>query len=392
MAYIFKPANSKFFCICWVERTPDGKRVWRRRTTGTDNYDEAEELCKTFEAARAKRLCKETVASLLKAAGDSESIAPDVNLTDLWTWYVSHCEIRCAERQQRDRQNKLSLFISWLTETHPELKTVQEISLRIASEYWQALASQGAAASTRNNHLSALHTIWSAIHAPMELPSNPWAAIQRDRSSSIPYQPFTAAELIALRCAAEEFHSLCAEEKFWPAAIEMGYYTGLRLGDIATLEFEELRRDDEFLILVPNKTRHWGDDRVAVHSLSLPWIELLPFGTDGFVWPKAAASYATSSLSAEFSAIATSAGIQLDREPEEGERRNKNVRLKCFHSLRHTFATDALLKGMTESDLRDQGNWSGTDVIHGHYNLAKLELAKKAARKVAEVLAPKETL
>ena len=38
---------------------------------------------------------------------------------------------------------------------------------------------------------------------------------------------------------------------------------------------------------------------------------------------------------------------------------------------------------MTESDLRDQGNWSGTEVIHDHYNHAKMELAKKAAKKVA---------
>lgn len=38
---------------------------------------------------------------------------------------------------------------------------------------------------------------------------------------------------------------------------------------------------------------------------------------------------------------------------------------------------------MTESDLRDQGNWSGIEVIHGHYNHAKMELAKHAADKVA---------
>ncbi len=44
---------------------------------------------------------------------------------------------------------------------------------------------------------------------------------------------------------------------------------------------------------------------------------------------------------------------------------------------------------MTESDLRDQGNWSGVEVIHGHYNHAKLELAKKAAAKIAQVMAPK---
>ncbi len=40
---------------------------------------------------------------------------------------------------------------------------------------------------------------------------------------------------------------------------------------------------------------------------------------------------------------------------------------------------------MTEAELRDQGNWAGTEVIHGHYNHAKMELAKKAAKKVADL-------
>ena len=217
---------------------------------------------------------------------------------------------------------------------------------------------------------------------------NPWSAIKRDRNGSIPYQPFTHEELEALRKSARTFVSQFAEPGFWPAAIEMGYYTGLRLGDIATLTSIELRTEDDFLVLVPNKTRHWGDDRVAVHSLSLPWVRMLPpilEESNDFIWPLAAASYQATRLSDDFTAIAKTAGIQLDREPEEGERRNKAVRLKTFHSLRHTFATDALKAGMTESELRDQGNWSGTEVIHDHYNHAKMELAKKAARKVASL-------
>ncbi len=326
MAYIFKPAHSKYFSICWVERTLDGKRAWRRMSTHTENYEEAQEMREMFEAAQQKRLRKDVVASLLKAAGDTETISSDVLLSQLWQWYGDHCEIRGAEKQQRDRHNKLDAFIEWLDTAHPELKTVQEVTRRIASEYWQVLAQRGVSASTRNNHLSALHTIWSAVHAPMELPSNPWDAIERDRGGSVPYQPFTPEEMSALRTAATGFHSDVCEASFWPAAIEMGYYTGLRLGDIATLEFEELRRDDEFLILVPNKTRHWGDDRVAVHSLSLPWTHLLPCGTEGFVWPLAAQAYRAFTLSSDFTAIAKAAGIQLDREPEEGERRNKNVR------------------------------------------------------------------
>ncbi|MBQ7178467.1 MAG: tyrosine-type recombinase/integrase [Victivallales bacterium] len=384
MAFIRKQHGSKFFYVCWTEKV-DGKTVWKKKSTGEMDREKAQEYLELFNEVRSGRARRDRLTEFIREAGMG-TISQEVELSDLWDWYTSHCEVSGAAKQQRDRHNALDRFIAWLRDKHPEYTRVQEISLRLASEYWQSLADKGDAPSTRNNNLSALNTIWSFIQAPMELPTNPWAAIKRDRNGSIPYQPFTHDELEALRKAAREYTSQNAEPGFWPAAIEMGYYTGLRLGDIATLTSNELRTEDDFLVLIPNKTRHWGDDRVAVHSLSLPWVRMLPpilEESDAFIWPKAATSYQATKLSEEFTAIAKAAGIQLDREPEDGERRNKAVRLKTFHSLRHTFATDALKAGMTESDLRDQGNWSGTEVIHDHYNHAKMELAKKAARKVA---------
>ena len=390
MTYVFKTRKSKFWYLGWTERK-DGKTVWHRKSTGETDRDKAEEQKELFDSIKQGRVQRDRIIELAKAAG-MVALVEEVDLDDLWGWYGCHCELTGATRQQRDRRAALNRFTAWLRRAHPEYRRVQEVSLRIASEYWQSMAENGAAPSTRNNNLSALNTIWSSIQAPMELPINPWAAIRRDTSGSIPYQPFTHEELEALRATAKDFDSRLTDVGFWPAAIEMGYYTGLRLGDIATLTADELRAEDDFLVLIPNKTRHWGDDRVAVHSLSLPWVRMLPRveeGATGYIWPKAAESYLALRISEEFTAIAKAAGIKLDREPEEGERRKKSVRLKTFHSLRHTFATDALKAGMTEGELRDQGNWSGTDVIHGHYNHAKLELAKKAARKVAELFAQK---
>ncbi len=390
MAYLYLPPQIKIWQLCWTVKK-DGKTVWKRKSTGTADREEAEKILKMFQDAQAKRLRRDTISSLLAEAGND--IAQEVPLAQLWDWYMQHCEASGNASQQRDRHNALDRFIAWLATAHPEIERTNEVTLRIASEYWTFLAAKGAAPSTRNNNLSALNTIWSNVQAPMELPTNPWSAIKRDTGGSVSYQPFSQEEMAALRKAASEYHTDIAEVDFWQTAIEMGYYTGLRLGDIATLDYTELEQDEDFLILTPNKTRHWGGDRVAVHSLELPWVKMLPaLKGKGHVWPRAAEAYANGALSRDFTALATNAGIKLDREPEEGERRTRNVRLKCFHSLRHTYATEMLKAGMTESELRDQGNWSGTEVIHGHYNHAKLQLAKQAAAKVAQLNMDKSNL
>jgi hypothetical protein len=45
-----------------------------------------------------------------------------------------------------------------------------------------------------------------------------------------------------------------------------------------------------------------------------------------------------------------------------------------------------LSNGITQEELKNQGNWNGTDVIDQHYNHAKLLQAKQAAEKIAEVM------
>ena len=386
MAYLHKPFGEKNYQIRWAERDSAGRRVWRTKTTGTGNLEEANRMLELFEDARNRRLTRRRVTDILRAAGMAD-VPEDVLLDGLWDWYVGHCDVSGEERQRRDRFNALQRFIAWCRRTYPEVRTVREVTLKIATEYWKYMEKRNLSPSARNNNLSMLNMVWSAVHAPMELDVNPWSAIRRDRGGSVRYQPFTSRELAALRREAAAFRSTMAEDGFWPAAIEMGYYTGLRLGDIATLDWSEISEDEDFLILTPSKTRRWGDDRVAVHSKSLPWVSLLPpQGLTGAVWPKAAKANFHGNLSQEFTEIARRAGIRLDRDAEDGERRTGSVRLKCFHSLRHTFATEALKRGISEEVLKDQGNWSSVDVIDAHYNHAKLEQAKAAARKVAETM------
>ena len=387
MAYLRKSPHSRFWQMQWVSRNSDGKRVWRVRSTGQTNYDKAMEYVKIFEAAKKRRIERDRINSIVQAAG-MRQIFIEVNLEDLWEWYISHCEVTGNERTKKDKQNVLIRFVEWCKKVHPEIERVRDLTLHIVSEFWVSLANDGKSASTRNNTLSALCSIWSEIQAPMELEINPWKTIKRDNGVSVKYQPFTLEELELLRQTAREYKSsIEIESNFWEIAIEIGFCTGLRVGDIATLEWEEIPIESDYLVLKPNKTKHWDSDRVTVHSLLMPWVKMLPQRQDsGYIFPLAAKMYECQKLSSDFSKLALKAGIKLDREPEKGERRQRKVKLKCFHSLRHTFATIMLESGISEEELVNQGNWNGKEVINHHYNHAKLELAKKSANKIAEIM------
>ena len=112
-----------------------------------------------------------------------------------------------------------------------------------------------------------------------------------------------------------------------PVAIQMGLYTGLREGDIAQLEWDELRVHEGVLILQPNKTKRWGGDRSAVHTLDAPWVKLLPARppepAKGYVWPQAAARAASRSGIPGFREICEAAGVETERAPAAAERRKK---------------------------------------------------------------------
>lgn len=382
MASIYRQRNSRYWYITWMEKV-NGRWVHRQRSTHMASKSDALKVLVEFENARMGRSIRAGIESIMESAGAPHKRS--FPLSELWKWYTTNCEVSGNPKQIRSRQGFMGAFLLWLNSSHPEICLVEEVTQKLASEYWTFLARQDRSASTRNNCLSALNVVWHSVQASLDLPMNPWSSIRRDLGGSVRYEPFTLDEIKALISATEKLQGSVSDSNFWKAAIEMGFYTGLRLGDIATLEYSELGVEDNFLVLLPNKTRRWGSDHVAVHSLSLPWVRLLPsLSGSGHVFPKAASAYASGSLSREFTAIARLAGITVDREPVPGERRVRNVRLKCFHSLRHSYATYLLKSGLTENELKQQGNWSDTRVISDHYNHAKLDAARRIAEKVSQ--------
>jgi len=384
-----KPGSRYWYVGVNVKNAATGK--WRTRWTSTRTEDEdlaRERFLEPIRATIENRKAEEALRGAIEAIGGSAAGPRRVRLEGLWEFYLEHAQVTAGEAWMKQRRLQVTAFVDWVHRMHPEVVYVHEVSLRLAGGFWKWMEVDGKSPNTRNKYRSSLKTVWDGIAIAAELPLNPWNSIAQERVNANSYRALTLDQVRELvRVSRGWDGQRCVETSFWECAIMMGMETGLRQGDIATLEAEEIRREEGYLVLVPNKTKKWSARRVSVHSLDRPWVRLLPAVTTGFLWPKAAAAAGGAGrLGEQFAKLCELANIAVDRKARAAERRKGRVKLVTFHSLRHTFATYLLEQGVDQGDLVAQGNWANEGIINRVYNHAHLQLAKEAADRVAAVL------
>lgn len=121
---------------------------------------------------------------------------------------------------------------------------------------------------------------------------------------------------------------------FWEGATVVGWNTGLRLGDVASLEWGAVNFSEEKIDIIPNKTKRF-QKRVEIPmtaELHQHLQKIYPERISGHVFPAMHRQYVESGakhLSQQFTRICESAGV-FD---------------KSFHGLRHALASRLLTAG-----------------------------------------------
>lgn len=254
--------------------------------------------------------------------------APPLLLGGLEEVWRSSPRRRQSSAAQTERYaSQLRQFVAWAGEKM-DLRAVDDAC---AERYAQSLAS--AAGSTFNKHLNTLTAVWKAVGRSRGL-GNPWADLPRRPLESHVRRPLTDKEIKAV---------LAAAEGEWRALILIGSLTGLRLGDACRLTWEAFG-DDGILRVKTSKTgaeialpcRRLMDELTAVLGKAPKKGSVIPNVLDAYRRDSA-------NFCRRIERIFRKAGLTTSVKAKGWSRSRPDA---SYHSLRHTFVTRAIERGV----------------------------------------------
>lgn len=333
--YLIK--RGRIYYACW---TVAGKKFMQ--TTGHADRRKAEsrlsEIMEPFLVENEVKTLESVRSHIEGAKARLEALAEDRNppliLPNVWDTY--------KQSQNRHDTGPATLlqyevqwgrFLKWMSTQHPTTTAMRDVSGDMAAEFIQYLVEEKRTAGTQNKYITFLRYVFHVLADKAKIERNPFEKIE----------PKTAAPESRRELTLDELKRVCQRaEGDLRLLLALGIYTGLRLGDCATLTWGEIDLRRHVIRRVPSKTarRHPGKVvQVPIHPVLHVMLSEIPAAKrTGYLLPRIAAdhkqhaSYVTDRVQAHFNAC----GIRTVRATPD---RAYAVVEVGFHSLRHSFVS-----------------------------------------------------
>ena len=191
-----------------------------------------------------------------------DELHPPLSIGQAWSEFLaSPNRPDSGESTLRQYEFQWQAFADWMKEKHADVLTLRDVTKEIAEEYASSLNHGRFSPSTYNKHLNLLTLVFRVVKHKAKLTSNPWESpkrggnLQRKRLVTNSRRELTIDELRKVcQTATGELQTLLA----------LGIYSGLRLGDCATLRWGEVDLPRAMIRRIPNKTARRNPKPVIV--------------------------------------------------------------------------------------------------------------------------------
>ncbi|MGO9588214.1 MAG: tyrosine-type recombinase/integrase [Limisphaerales bacterium] len=347
--YLIKRGNN-YYCS-WRH---DGKLLTRALrdasgqpiTTLEEARKARDEFMRPFSASTETKVLEELNAKIqgrkAELAKWEDEKNPALTIAKAWSEFLASANRPdSGDSTLRQYGFQWQAFADWMKEKYPERLTLRDVTKEFAEEYASNLShGNKLTPSTYNKHLNLLALIFRIVKDKAKLTNNVWESpkrgghLQRKRMITNSRRELTFDELRnTCQVATGELRILLA----------LGVYSGLRLGDCATLRWAETDLKRGLIRRVPNKTARRNPKPVIVpiHPVLREMLSEIPSNQrKEYVLPEMASLYArnicavTDKVQNHFKAC----GITLHK-PGTGAGGKRAVIEVGFHSLRHTFVS-----------------------------------------------------
>lgn len=318
-----------------------GNKQFVKTTAQTDRKEAEKELAKMMQPYLVSDEVRtlETVKARIEGAKSElisldEAKNPPLVIADAWTAFERSPERPdSGDATLRQYRSEFRRFETWIAKAHPEIKTLRDVSEAHANAYAKDLAEAKASASTFNQHVGFLRLLWRVLRKEAQHTTNPWDVIRRRRLTMAARRELTVDELRRVCANAEgEMRLLFA----------LGIYTGLRLGDCATLRWGEVDLVRNVIRRIPMKIarRKKTPIHIPIHAvLSALLSEVPQRQRRNDVLPELAQMYRCDSAALSKRIQAHFEASEISTHSDSTEERIKAAVDVGFHSLRHTFVS-----------------------------------------------------
>lgn len=322
--------------------TVAGKK-YMRSTGQRDRRKAATELRRIMEPFAAEQEVDILRNIAAKIEGRTADLArledqrnPPLTAAAAWSAYTSAPgRPDSGARTLADYEGYYAAFAAWLKRKHPTARALRDVTPAIAAEYAAHLTGErGLSANSFNKHTRFLGLLFRVLKELARLTVNPWEGIQRKRVLMESRRELTTDELKTVCAAAKgEMRLLFA----------VGIYTGLRLGDAATLRWVEVDLPRRIIRRIPSKVarRNPRPVLIPIHPTLAAMLHETGARRGEYVLPESAALYLrdSSALSKRIHDHFETCGVKTHRRGTGTGTDKRAVVEVGFHSLRHTLVS-----------------------------------------------------
>jgi integrase len=353
----------------------NGKRVFRS-TKQTDRkkawqvalgWEKAKELADRGELTESAS--RKVLDLIRESVGDNA--LRTVTVREFFTNWLDGKKLSQKESTGKRYKKPITEFLGGLGARAD--KSLAHLTPADIQNFRDALPRTGISAATVSFDMQIVRSVLATATKQGLLLSNPALAVDGLRVKRLERDIFTPTDVIAL---------LSIADQDWRTAILLGYYLGARLGDAASMTWDQVNLSEGVIAYIQGKTGQRVE--VPIH----PDLEshLLQIAGDkiGALCPSLAGrpTGGRSGLSTKFSKLMAKAGVDPMRVQSSRDRTFSAV---SFHSLRHSFAS-GLANARISSDVRMKLTGHKSAKIHQRYTHMELAGLRQAIAALPRLL------